>query len=81
MIVSFSVIAIIAKINTKMKIKVVNNIPNNRVKFICVINIPELTDHIYVFEMSRKVLNVSDLAYTILCGLTSSMTLLPRLLT
>ena len=40
MIVSFSVIAIIAKINTKMKIKVVNNIPNNRLKFICVINMP-----------------------------------------
>jgi hypothetical protein len=36
-IVSFSVIAIIAKINTKMKIKVVNNIPNNPLKFICVI--------------------------------------------
>jgi hypothetical protein len=39
-IVSFSVIAIIAKINTKMKIKVVNNIPNNRLKFICVISMP-----------------------------------------
>lgn len=40
MIVSFSAIAIITKINTKMKIKVVNNIPNNRLKFICVINMP-----------------------------------------
>ena len=28
--------------------------------------------------MSRKVLNVSDLAYTILCGLPSSITQLPR---
>ena len=42
-IVSFSIIVIITKINTKMKIKVVNNIPNNLLKFICVINIPELT--------------------------------------
>jgi hypothetical protein len=39
-IVSFSVIAIIVKINTKMKIKVVNNIPNNRLKFVCVISMP-----------------------------------------
>jgi len=50
-IVSFSVIAIIAKINTEMKIKVVNNIPNNRLKFICVINIPELAHYIYIFEI------------------------------
>ena len=30
--------------------------------------------------MSKNVLNVSDLAYAILCGLTSSITSLPRLL-
>lgn len=34
-ILSFSVIATIAKINTKIKIKVVNKIPNNRLKFVC----------------------------------------------
>jgi hypothetical protein len=31
--------------------------------------------------VSKKVLNVSALAYTILCGLTSSTTLSPRLFT
>jgi hypothetical protein len=34
-ILSLSVIATIAKINTKIKIKVVNKIPNNRLKFVC----------------------------------------------
>ena len=48
MIVRFSVIAITAKINTKMKIKVVNNIPNNRLKFICVINISVNPLHIHI---------------------------------
>ncbi len=47
MIVSFPVTAIIAKINTKMKINVVNNIPNNRLKFICVINISVNPLHAY----------------------------------
>jgi hypothetical protein len=37
MMLNFSVIAIIAKINTKIKINVVNRIPNNSLKFICVI--------------------------------------------
>ena len=34
-ILNFSVIAIIAKINTKIRIKVVNKIPNNRLKLVC----------------------------------------------
>jgi len=43
---SFSVIAIIAKINTEMRIKVVNNNPNNRLKFICAISITVSTHYI-----------------------------------
>jgi hypothetical protein len=54
MILSFSVVAIIAKINTKMKIKVVNNIPNNRPKFICAININVNPLHIEVTSADNR---------------------------
>ncbi|MFY9869748.1 MAG: hypothetical protein WAK17_08530 [Candidatus Nitrosopolaris sp.] len=47
MILSFPVTAIIVKITTKIKIKVVNNIPNNRLKSICAINIIDPTPYIY----------------------------------
>ena len=46
MILIFSVIAIIAKINTKIKINVVKRIPNNCLKFICVIYIMKSGPHI-----------------------------------
>jgi hypothetical protein len=46
MILNFSAIAIIAKINTRIKIKAVNNNPNNRLKFICAINITVSTHYI-----------------------------------
>ncbi len=46
MILNFSVIAIITKINTKIKINVVNRIPNNCLKFICVIYIMKSGRHI-----------------------------------
>jgi hypothetical protein len=35
MILSFSVIGTVAKINTKIRIKVINKISNNHLKFIC----------------------------------------------
>ena len=44
----------IAKINTKMKIKVVNNIPNNRLKFICAINISVNPSHIEVTSATSQ---------------------------
>jgi hypothetical protein len=47
MVLSFPVTAIIVKITTKIKIKVVNKIPNNRLKSICTFNIIDPTPHIY----------------------------------
>ncbi|MGB6531558.1 MAG: hypothetical protein WBF33_25920 [Candidatus Nitrosopolaris sp.] len=47
MILSFPVTATIVKITTKIKIKVVNKIPNNRLKSICAINIIDPTRYIY----------------------------------
>ena len=46
-ILNFSVIAIIAKINTKIRIKVVNKIPKSRLKFICAIYLINSGPYIY----------------------------------
>lgn len=58
MMLSFSVIAIIAKINTKMKINVVNIIPNNRLKFICAIIISVNPLHIEVTFADNRYLDI-----------------------
>lgn len=62
---SFWAAASVTRINTKIVIKVVNNIPNNRLKFICAIGI-RLTSYIHEMLLQRLCLLVSLIAFTAL---------------